>query len=72
MDNIKELNTMERKELTVKDVLVDVIGVLGKISIPMDHFDEIGIPVKRAIDGLNMCVEAINNSERKADDEPDA
>lgn len=49
---------MERKMMTVEDVVKKVIAELGVVKIPAELIDEIGIPVAQAIRNLKMCVEA--------------
>lgn len=66
MENIKELNTMERKELTIKDVLVDVMGILGKVKVSIEQLEEIGMPIRRAISGIRICVDSIEKAEANA------
>lgn len=53
---------MEPK-MTVKDVLKDVMDTLNNISIPMSQIDDIGMPIARAINGIKICVEAMEKAE---------
>lgn len=49
---------MERKTMTVEDVVKRVITDLGALRIPAEMIDEIGIPVAQAIRNLKLCVAA--------------
>lgn len=54
--------TMENK-MTVKDILIDVNKLLNEINIPVAQVESIGIPVARAINGIQLCIDAINMQE---------
>ena len=60
-------------EMTVKEVLKDVQKVLGDINVPATQIESIGVPIARALNGLKVCVEAIDNAEaaqaKEGDDE---
>ena len=60
------------KETTVKEVLIDVSDVLNKINIPISLVESIGIPVARAINGIKICIDAMDRQEQaeKEADEP--
>ena len=47
----------ERKVTTVKDVLIDVNRILRGIMVPVTHVESIGIPVARAINGIQLCID---------------
>lgn len=53
---------MENK-MTVKDILIDVNKLLNEINIPVSQVESIGIPVARAINGIQLCIDAINMQE---------
>lgn len=55
---------MENK-ITVKDILIDINEMLKKVSIPAELIETVGMPVARAIKGLNICINAIAENERK-------
>jgi len=52
--------------MTVKDVLADVVKVLGEISVPVTQLESIGIPVAKAINGIKLCLDAMEREEQKA------
>ena len=56
---------METKELTVKELLVQVRDNLNEIRIPASELQNIGLPIAQAINGLTACIDAINNAEAK-------
>lgn len=49
---------MERKSVTVEEVVKNTIMELGRIRVPAELIEEIGIPVSVAIRNLRACVEA--------------
>lgn len=53
---------MENK-ITVKDVLNKVVKILNDINIPVSQVNSIGIPVSKAVEGINMCLEAFEKQE---------
>ena len=53
------------KETTVKEVLIDVSDVLNKINIPISLVESIGIPVARAINGIKICIDAMDRQEKE-------
>lgn len=59
-------NTMESRQMTIKDVLVDVMGILGKVKVSIDQMEEIGMPISRAISGIRICVDSIEKAEANA------
>lgn len=55
--------------MTVKEVLMDVQKVLEDVEIKggMDFatmVDKVGIPIARAINGIKICVDAIDKQEK--------
>lgn len=50
-------------QTTVKDVLTDVVSTLNEINVPMSKLNEIGLPIARAIQGINICLDAFNRQE---------
>lgn len=52
-------------QVTIKDVLIDVNAVLNGINIPASLIESIGIPVARAINGIQVCIDAINKNEQE-------
>ena len=61
------METNER-QLTVKDVLEDVKKVLGGIEVPATKIESIGIPIARAMNGIQMCIDAMNKDEQKQEE----
>ena len=53
---------------TVKKAMEATISLLSQISIPMTMFDQIGIPIKQAINNLHIGIDAFNKEEP---DEPE-
>lgn len=53
------------KQTTVKDVLLEVSEVLNKINIPISMVEGIGIPVARAINGIKICIDAMERQEQE-------
>ena len=56
---------MEPKAMTVKDVLKDVLNLLNGIKSPISELETIGMPVGRAINGIKMCVDAMERDEQE-------
>ena len=56
---------METNPVTVMDVLKDVQKILGEINVPVSQIDSIGIPIARALDGVRICVDAIENGAKE-------
>ncbi len=54
---------MENNQMTVKEVLIDVNRVLAGIKIPVTEVENIGIPVSRAISGIQLCINAFMKEE---------
>ena len=55
---------METK-MTAKDILKDVLNILSGIKVPMTEIETIGIPVGRAINGIQICVGAMERAEQE-------
>ena len=53
------------KVVTVKDILIDVKGMLGDINVLASRIDDIGIPIARSINGIQACLDAIDREETK-------
>lgn len=51
------METNNTQKTTVMDVLVDVCQMLKDIKIPISEVEGIGIPVARAINGIQLCIE---------------
>lgn len=56
-------------QTTVKDILIDVNKMLSEISIPVSMIENIGIPVARAISGIQLCIDAFEQQKKEQDDE---
>lgn len=59
-------------QTTVKDILTDVNKLLNGINIPVAMVESIGIPVARAISGIQICIDAFDRKEQaeKEEQEP--
>ena len=57
-------------QTTVNDILIDVRNILNGISLPISQVESIGIPVARAISGLNLCIGAFEQQEKAQEHEP--
>ena len=62
----------QRNETTVKDVLIDVNRILGGIMIPVNLVESIGIPVARAINGVQLCIDTFMKQEMEQEGQEDA
>lgn len=51
-------------QTTVKDILIDVNKLLNGINIPVAMVESIGIPVARAISGIQLCIDAFDRQEQ--------
>ena len=51
--------------MTVKDVLKDVLNLLNGVKIPISELETIGMPVGRAINGIKICIEALDRDDRE-------
>lgn len=65
---------MNEKEngMTVRDVLEDVKKNLGGISVPVSMLESVGMPIAQAINGIWLCIDAIDRSvieEKKKEDD---
>ncbi len=62
---------MEEK-MTVGQVIEATIRLLGEIQVPMALYDQIGTPIKYAINNLYACLNTEKPQEVKADGNADA
>ena len=53
----------QAKETTVKDVLIDVNRILSGLNIPVTLVESIGIPVAKAINGIQLCIDTFTQAE---------
>ena len=58
-------------QVTVKDVLNDVNKILNNINVPVSMVETIGIPIARAVSGINMCLNAFSQQEAQQAAEED-
>ena len=56
------MSNTETKTMTVKDILEDVYNTLKGIKVTIDEMDEIGIPLRRGLSGIKICVDALNRA----------
>ena len=50
-------------EITVLDVLKDVLNTLNSISIPMPQINDIGLPIARSINSIKVCIDAMEKAD---------
>lgn len=60
---------MEQKTMTKKEVLNITVNILGKIAIPIALMDDIGVPIRNAINNILMVVDALEKEEVKDDEQ---
>lgn len=58
---------MEQKTMTKKEVLNITVNILGKINVPVALMDDIGVPIRNAINNILMVVDALEKEEVKDD-----
>ena len=58
------------QQVTIEEVLKATADILKGIQIPVEMSEQIGVPVLRAIRNLNVCVDAIEAS-NKPEEEKD-
>lgn len=49
--------------MTVKEVLMEVSETLGSIDVPVPLIETIGIKIAKSLNGVNLCVDAMNRDE---------
>ena len=59
------------KPITVKEVLEDVRKVLGEITLQGGSdlkalVENVGVPIARAINGIQICLDAINRESQES------
>lgn len=59
---------MEEK-MTVEQLLGVTVNLLNGINIPAGLIEQIGIPVSRAINYLQLCIDAMRKKPEEADEE---
>lgn len=60
---------MGKENYTAEEVIEITMHLLEEIRIPIAHVEDIGIPVRRAIENLRIVLQAGNA--KKTDDEKD-
>lgn len=63
----KEVLQMAKEKYTAEEVIEITIRLLQEIRIPIEFVEDIGIPVRRAIENLRIVLQA--PKAEKADDE---
>ena len=63
---------MEENTMTLEDVIRITANNLRKIQIPVELIDSIGIPIRRNIENLQMCLDAMEKKEKKKEQEEPA
>ena len=56
---------MENKPMTVRDVVEQIVNDLGVIEVKMCDIERYGIPIGRAIAGLNQVLAAWDAQEKE-------
>ena len=51
--------------MAIIDILKMVAENLGKVKVPMNEIQDIGLPVADAIHALKICIDAIEAAEAK-------
>lgn len=54
---------MENKEMTVRQALEATKAILDGISVPVALMEQIGAPLKAAVDNMAIMIESIKNAE---------
>lgn len=49
--------------MTIKECIGETAKILKQIKVPMEHFDDMILPIRAAISNLDSCVEAIDKAE---------
>lgn len=49
--------------MTVKEVLMEVSETLGSIDVPVPLIETIGIKIAKSLNGVNLCIDAMNLDE---------
>ena len=62
----------QQKDMTVREVLVEIDRQLSDIKVPMSEIETIGMVIARAISGIRVCVDAMDraDAERAKQEEP--
>ena len=50
------------ERMTIDQVLAVTIDILESIDVPMKKLDEIGVPIKKAVGNLRLCIQAVQES----------
>lgn len=53
---------------TIKEVLEDVVSMLGGIKIPVTEMQSIGVPVVRSINAIKLCLDAMTDHSQNQDE----
>lgn len=59
------METTERT-MTIKEILIDVCRMLGNIDVPATKIEQIGIPIARSINGIQVCIDAMDRADSEA------
>lgn len=49
-------------QMTVRDVLAATLAILGSIKVPMGEYNEIGTPIRHAMDNLGFLIGVMDKS----------
>ena len=53
------------KPMTLKEILIDICKMLGEIDVPASKIEQIGIPIARSINGIQVCIKAMEHAENE-------
>ena len=54
------------ESLTIKQVLIITLDMLRSIgTVPLEESEHIGVPISNAIKNLAVCIDAINEDEKR-------
>lgn len=55
----------ENKEITIEQLLRITAQQLNGIAVPIAQMDTIGLPIRQAINNLNICLNAFEKAEQQ-------
>lgn len=62
----------ENKEITIEQLLRITVQQLNGIAVPIAQIDTVGLPIRQAINNINICLNAFEKvSQQKTQEESD-
>lgn len=55
----------ENKEITIEQLLRITVQKLNSIAVPIGQMDTIGLPIRQAINNINVCLNAFEKVEQQ-------